>query len=109
MSGGGRLEVFLNSQWGTVCRTGWDANDAQVACNQLGYSSVETTLDTSFGSGSSSQPVWLGNLQCGGHESELQNCPHMGIGFTGCSYTDYVGIVCTNDSELLGVVMDVNV
>ena len=106
MSSGGRLEVFLSGQWGTVCRQGWDANDAQVACNQLGYPSVETTLDTSFGPGSSSQPVLLGNLDCGGHESELRNCPS---GLFSCSYLDFVGIVCSTNSKLLSVVMDVNV
>ena len=35
----GRLEVFLNGQWGTVCYDGFGSEEATVACGQLGYSS----------------------------------------------------------------------
>ena len=33
----GRLEVFLNGQWGTVCEDDFGQEDGDVACRQLGY------------------------------------------------------------------------
>jgi hypothetical protein len=33
----GRLEVYYNGQWGTVCANQFGALEAVTACNQLGF------------------------------------------------------------------------
>lgn len=68
----GRLEIYHNSFWGTLCHEGFGDVSASVACRQLGYDAGTSTgtLDSSpFGPGAG--PIWLSDVECAGSESTL--------------------------------------
>ena len=94
---GGRLEVYYNIKWGTVCDDGWDYSDATVACRQIGFVNVSASASSLFGSGASSQHIWLDDVSCKGSESRLIDCSHAGIGFHNCDHREDVGIICTGE------------
>ena len=93
---GGRLEVYYNNEWGTVCDDSWGSSDATVACRQMGFVGVSDSDSSLFGSGASSQSIWLDDVACSGSESRLIDCSHAGIGNENCGHIEDVGIVCSN-------------
>ncbi|XP_051569972.1 deleted in malignant brain tumors 1 protein-like isoform X2 [Myxocyprinus asiaticus] len=90
----GRVEVFYNSQWGTVCDDDWNMDDAAVVCRQLGCGEAVTAPHSAhFGQGSGL--IWLDNVGCSGSESSLTQCSHRGLGTHDCSHSEDAGVVCS--------------
>ena len=90
---GGRVEVYHNGTWGTVCDDSWDITDANVVCQQLGYERAMFALRFAvFGEGSG--PIYYDDVACNGTETHLADCPHLGIGFENCNHSEDAGVVC---------------
>ena len=93
--GEGRVEIFYNGSWGTVCDDYWDKNDARVACRQLGFpDAVSAPRSAYFGNGSGQ--VWLDDVGCSGSESTIENCPHAGWGVKDCSHNEEASVICSS-------------
>ena len=90
----GRVEVYHNGTWGTVCDDGWDLNDAQVVCNELGYGkAVAASLRAFHGNGSGQ--IWLDNVNCVGTEETIGDCSHNGWGSHDCFHGENAIVNCT--------------
>uniref|UniRef100_A0A8C4RDM1 SRCR domain-containing protein n=1 Tax=Erpetoichthys calabaricus TaxID=27687 RepID=A0A8C4RDM1_ERPCA len=90
----GRLEIFHNGSWGTVCDDSWDIPDANVVCRQLQCEAAPNIL-TSVSYGPGSGYIWLDEVHCQGNESSLQNCGHQTWGQHDCKHKEDVGVNCT--------------
>ncbi|XP_039592570.1 T-cell differentiation antigen CD6-like isoform X3 [Polypterus senegalus] len=96
----GRVEVWEDGAWGTVCDDWWDLMDANVVCAQLncGYA-TQVVMDGAKQFGYGSGHVLLDDVNCTGTEKFLWDCPalkHSGD----CGHKEDVGVICSEHKAL---------
>ena len=95
----GRVEICFGNLWGSVCDDGFDSNEAQVVCRQLGYTNYQQSLvvrNGFFGQGQTA--IHLDDLDCDGTERRLADCNHLGVGNHNCAHFEDVGVICHGES-----------
>ncbi|XP_041470189.1 deleted in malignant brain tumors 1 protein-like isoform X2 [Lytechinus variegatus] len=97
----GRVEVYANGGWGTVCDDSWDDTDATVVCQSLGFESGTANTNAYFGEGSGD--ILLDDVSCDGDESSLLECSNPGIGVHNCGHSEDAGVTCS-PAELVRLV-----
>ena len=87
----GRVEIYYNGTWGTVCDDHWSNTDGNVVCRMLGYR-IAISSWRHFGRGTGR--IWLDNVRCSGREDSLFDCSHRGWGRHNCYHYQDAGVVC---------------
>ena len=90
----GRVEIYLDGQWGTICDSGFGIREAEVACRQMGQGySVNYRPSPYQRHGLANSVVHL-SLSCEGTESHILNCQQFRVLNTTCSHLQDIEIIC---------------
>ncbi|XP_072039098.1 scavenger receptor cysteine-rich domain-containing protein DMBT1-like [Amphiura filiformis] len=93
----GLVEVFHDGQWGTVCMNGWDLDDAEVVCQELGLGrALDIPRSWRYGQSDIRTPIWMNDVNCIGWENSIVQCSQQGWGEGNCDprHTQDAAVVC---------------
>ncbi|XP_078284987.1 scavenger receptor cysteine-rich domain-containing protein DMBT1-like [Rhinoraja longicauda] len=95
----GRVEVWHNGTWGTVCSEKLERQDAEVICKQMkcGPLIFIDYIAKKYGEGSG--PIWMDEMKCSSHESALWQCQYDPWGQHNCGHNEDAGVSC-GDAEM---------
>ncbi|XP_060112420.1 deleted in malignant brain tumors 1 protein-like [Heteronotia binoei] len=95
----GRVEVYYNEQWGTICDDSWDIHDVQVVCRELACgNALSAVRGARYGQGSGT--IWLDRVNCTGKEKSLRECPKSPWGEHSCDHRRDASVECSDPDEI---------
>ncbi|XP_068433617.1 scavenger receptor cysteine-rich type 1 protein M130-like [Clinocottus analis] len=96
----GRLEIYHDGQWGTICDDRWGMQEGTVVCKEMNCgSALSVKYNAHFGRGHGQ--VWLDDVECTGHEKSLGDCPHRGFGEHDCDHNEDASVICSETVRLV--------
>ncbi|MEQ2218710.1 hypothetical protein XENOCAPTIV_007156, partial [Xenoophorus captivus] len=87
----GRVEIYNNGSWGTVCNVSKDLKDARVFCRQLGCGTALGLLHFGEGAGQ----IWLDDVACTWNERYFSECMRNGSVRQDCAHSEDLGVICS--------------
>lgn len=89
----GRVEVYYDGIWGTICDDSWNRRDGDVVCRQMGFEGAELIqYRAHFGEGTG--PIWIDQIHCERSANSLLECRHNGWGIHDCRHREDAGVEC---------------
>ena len=99
----GKVEMYVEGNWITVCAAGFGDNVAKVVCKELGYNYSRPLVPGAFGRRYYSESV--NDFNCTGKEATIANCSYSMKGFCDDRPSNYASVLCSknpiNDSGKL--------
>ncbi|KAK5609545.1 hypothetical protein CRENBAI_005488 [Crenichthys baileyi] len=96
----GRVEIYHQDSWGTVCDDHWSIANAEVVCRELNCGTViEAKKGAFFGEGR--DEIWLDDVQCTGRETSIIKCQHKPLGNNNCGHSEDAGVVCSEHVRIV--------
>ncbi|XP_052782341.1 uncharacterized protein LOC128218702 isoform X3 [Mya arenaria] len=95
----GRVEVYVNGRWGTICDDHFNTDAASVVCRMLHINVTDTTVIQEGYYGEGNGTIWLVDVRCLGYESTIADCVYRNLGSTTCEHSEDVGVKCTTGNE----------
>ena len=91
----GRLEVYYDGQWGTICDDSFNWVDANVLCSQMGFErAARLYYRAGAGRGDEAQPIWIDQINCPNGAASILDCEHNGWGEHNCEHREDAGVKC---------------
>lgn len=89
----GRVEVYYQNDWGTICDWRWTLDDAHVVCRMLGYEGAWGAQGYAY-FGKGTRKIMVSDVVCTGSESSIGLCYSSGWGNPTCSHNQDVSVTC---------------